>query len=634
MKKKVLVIDDDADTRSLLAAVLSEFSVDVFEASQDDEGYLRFLEVGPDLVLLDVLLPRQGGLALLRKLRGVRGGRDVPVLVMSAVYRSNDVRAEAVDRLGALEFFKKPFQLDKLRAKLEEILVDKGVEDVQELPSFQPTEVLTRGNLAGTSFPILLKDLGFHRTTGRLNVRQGNTKKIVFLKDGEIVFALSNQIRDTLGRFLFSAGRISEDDYRAGLEAMQRDGLKMGEILIERNVLTAQAVHEAIRTNVLEKVLDLFTWPSGDFLLSAYVDPPAQLPGQPFTVSAVLWEGVRSRFPYDRISAALAPHAELSLVPHRDLFELAGDLALEKADLQFLRLLQRLKGQPLSKALSEVRAERELRFLYFLLLRDYLALAGAGGAAAELLDRPDLERVRRARKQLEALRGRNYFQALEVPLDATDEKVRETYLHKAKEVHPDMLGPQDPPELHRLQGEAFQIVRDAYEALKTEVRRREYLKMIQQGLAEEMTDGAKLLEAETLYLEGKNQLKRQAVDAALTSLRRATELNPNEGEYSLWLGIAVMRSGLPGDETVIAEAEELFRQAMGRLPDSPEPCYRLGRLASGRGDAEKAEGFFRKALARSPNHLESLRELRLLRLRSEKNAGVLGSILGKKGTKT
>jgi len=120
----------------------------------------------------------------------------------------------------------------------------------------------------------------------------------------------------------------------------------------------------------------------------------------------------------------------------------------------------------------------------------------------------------------------------------------------------------------------------------------------------------------------------------VASLRKAAELNPDEGEYLLWLGVAIVKSGTAEDEKQLAELEDLFRRAMAQLPDSPEPCYRLARLAAGRGEVEKAESLFRKALARSPNHLESLRELRLIRLRAEKNEGVLSSLLGKKGTKT
>lgn len=631
MKKRVLIVDDDADTRGFLAAVLAEYDVDVAEAATDQEAYQRYLELGPDLVLLDVLLPRQGGLALLKKMRAVRGGRDVPVLVMSAVYRGGDVRAEAVDKLGAVDFLKKPFQLDVLRGRLTELLKNgSGAEEPSAVDGFHPAQILSRGSLAAVDLPVLLKDLAFHKTTGRLNLRRGTVKKVVYLQDGDVAFVLSNQVRETLGRYLLARGKIDEDAYRGGLEAMTRDRKRMGEFLIQAGALDAQAVFEAVRANVLEKIVDIFSWDSGDFLLAPYADPPAPLPGQPLDVARVLWEGVRDRFPFDRLSAALAPHQELVLTPGRDLFSMAADVPLEKADLQFLRLVNRMRGQKLGKVLGEVHGEGELRFLYYLLLRGHLGLTRGEGDGAWGLDEADRERVRRSRKRLESLRGRNYFQILEVPLGATDEKVREAYLHLAKEAHPDMLGPRDPADLKRLHEETFQVIQAAYEALKTEGRRREYLDFLHQDPSGQVSEGARILEAETLYVEGTAALRRRAWDAAAAAFRRALDLKPDEGEYALGLGLARLRQAAAGREGALAEAEELFLRAAAMIPGSAEPPYRLGRIAAQRGDLDRAAQYYQAALTRNPHHLEAQRELRLLRSRSEKKAGVLGSLLGRK----
>jgi tetratricopeptide (TPR) repeat protein len=209
--------------------------------------------------------------------------------------------------------------------------------------------------------------------------------------------------------------------------------------------------------------------------------------------------------------------------------------------------------------------------------------------------------------------------------------VRETYLHKVKDVHPDMLGPADPAELKNIHGETFHLIQTAYDGLKTEPRRREYLKFIQEGLEEEVTDGSNILEAERYFQQGRIQMKRRDWGSATESFRQAYELNPEEGEYALYLGIAKMRQAVAGDHEVLPEAENLLQRARKLIPASPDPHYHLGRLSILRDDPERATSHFQSALARNPNHVEALREMRLLKMRAgKKGSGVIGALLGRR----
>ncbi len=632
MNKRVLIVDDDVSTCQLMAEVLAEFGVETIAASTDEDGYRRYLELGPDLIFIDVLLPRKGGIDLLRRIRSVRGGRDVPVFVMSAVYRGGDIRAQSVDELGALEFLKKPFQLGTLRQRLAEVL-GGGEEEQDVLEPFPPVENLSRGNLGVVELPLLLKDLALHETSGCLKLRAGKVKKILYLEDGAITFAVSNQLRETLGRHLLQSGKIDDQVYSAGLEAMRTSHRKMGEHLVESGALSAGELADGVRQNVLEKVLEVFSWPDGDFQLVPPAPAPAVLPGQPFDALRVLWGGVRGPYSLAKIKQALAGYRELYILPQRDLFELASEVPLEKEDLQFLRIVRRLRGQPLGQITAEAQGADEIRFLYYLLLRGYLALGRSGGQGRDgrALDVTDLDRLRRARRRLDALRSRNHFQVLGVSLETSDEQVRAAYLQHAKDSHPDMLAPADPQELVKIYSEMFRAMQAAYEALKSETRRREYLRFLQDGIEEQPTDGAKILEAEGRFQAGRQFFKRRDWSQAAEAFAEALALNPDEGEYALDLGLARMRQAGSDTSTSLAEAEGLFQRARELMPTSPEPPYRLGRLAARTGDGERAAAFFRAALARDPNHTESLRELRLSKMRNDKAKGsVLGGLLGRK----
>jgi DNA-binding response OmpR family regulator len=275
MKQRILVVDGDPGSRRLVEMLLTGHDVDVIGAATDEEAYRRVLELGPDLLLVEVLVPRHGGLEFLRKIRTVRGGQDVPALVMSALCRDADVRKEAVGELGALDFMKKPLSRDLLRGRLQSVLGEQEAESAPGEPlPFQGAEIYDRGSLTDVQSPVLFHGLAQNQTTGCLYLRHGASKKVVYFHDGSITFALSNQVRDTLGQHLAGRGKIDEETIKAALQAMRSEGKKMGEYLVQAGLLGLSEMHEAVRQNVLEKVLDVFTWQGGDFRLSSYKNPP------------------------------------------------------------------------------------------------------------------------------------------------------------------------------------------------------------------------------------------------------------------------------------------------------------------------------------------------------------------------
>ncbi|WP_025323996.1 DUF4388 domain-containing protein [Deferrisoma camini] len=620
MRKRVLIVDDDPGTRELLIEMVADLEgveVDTVTASTDEEGYQRFLEVGPDLVLLDLLLPRKGGMALLRRIRELRGGREAAVIVMSAVFREGDARTEAVGELGALDFFRKPFHLPTVRTRLRQVLIPpEGQTQVE--PLFGGAKAPARdGSLAAVELPVVLRNLGRADRTVCLDLRAGRVRKTLFFRDGRVVFALSNRLTDTLSRFLLAEGVIDEDTYRDGLVAMKEQGRRMGEYLVAEGVLHPDALHSALRQNLWQKCLDVFSWTEGEFRIGPFRPPPAEIPGPPFEVDRLVWEGVLEVYPFDRITAALAPYETLPMGLRGDLFDLAARVSLERDHLQFLHLVRRRSGETLGRILADAQGENEVRILYYLLVYGYLGVAEAGGGG---LDLTEFERVRRARKELDALRRRNYFQVLGVGITDNDEAVRRAYLQKAKDYHPDVLSPGEPQALRGIYGEIFRLIQTAYDAIKTEARREEYLRFLQGGEAE-AKDASDILAAEGRFQEGRLLLRRRQWDEAARAFEEALSVNPDEGEYVLHLGLARLRQAVSGREGALAEAKDLFRRAAELLPGAPEPWFRLGRLAALEGRQDEARRCFQETLRRDPRHTDALRELRRMDQAAEKRRG-------------
>ena len=113
IKYKVLIIDDESQIRRLLRMTLESNEYKVFEAATAKEGMLAVTVNHPDIILLDLGLPDESGLSLLRRLREWSG---VPVVVLT-VQDGEAVMIEALDS-GADDYVTKPFNAGELLARI------------------------------------------------------------------------------------------------------------------------------------------------------------------------------------------------------------------------------------------------------------------------------------------------------------------------------------------------------------------------------------------------------------------------------------------------------------------------------------------------------------------------------------
>jgi two-component system phosphate regulon response regulator OmpR len=114
----IWVVDDDPEQRRLLGTYLTDQGYDVRCLSTGEQLMARLESQRPDLVVLDVMLPGDDGLTLLRRLRD--GGDDLPVVMLTA-------KGDAVDRIigleqGADDYLGKPFLPRELTARIEAVL--------------------------------------------------------------------------------------------------------------------------------------------------------------------------------------------------------------------------------------------------------------------------------------------------------------------------------------------------------------------------------------------------------------------------------------------------------------------------------------------------------------------------------
>jgi len=121
--KKILIIEDDPVNQMILADFLAANGYATVAASSGPEGIERFERDVPDLLLVDVQLPRKNGFELVRELKATPQGQATPILMMSAVYSDRD-QSDRTLQLGALAdgYLSKPFDLVHLLAQVRQLL--------------------------------------------------------------------------------------------------------------------------------------------------------------------------------------------------------------------------------------------------------------------------------------------------------------------------------------------------------------------------------------------------------------------------------------------------------------------------------------------------------------------------------
>ncbi len=113
---RVLVVDDEAGMRTLLRAMLSGQGHEVYEATNGQEAFEKTLEIRPDIIVLDWLMPRMDGLEFTRALRQTKAGRSVYILLLTGV--EEDEKLVEAFEAGVDDFMVKPLKPRLLAARL------------------------------------------------------------------------------------------------------------------------------------------------------------------------------------------------------------------------------------------------------------------------------------------------------------------------------------------------------------------------------------------------------------------------------------------------------------------------------------------------------------------------------------
>ncbi|MCK4283789.1 MAG: response regulator [Candidatus Brocadiae bacterium] len=130
-QRRILVIDDEEDSREFVVAVLEEEGVEILTARDGESGLKLALEEQPDLIILDVQMPNKDGFTVFTELKQEEATKAIPVIMLTGMAETSGIRfSKSImgDFIGVepRAYVEKPVNPETLTATVEEILGGEG----------------------------------------------------------------------------------------------------------------------------------------------------------------------------------------------------------------------------------------------------------------------------------------------------------------------------------------------------------------------------------------------------------------------------------------------------------------------------------------------------------------------------
>jgi len=129
-KKIILIVEDEPPILSILSDKLTQNGFEVIQATNGLDGLNLALQKHPDLVLVDILMPKIDGMTMLQKLRADAWGKTVPAIILTNVNPDNNQTLEDINKTQpAYYFVKSDIKLDEVVERVREILSAAKTEE-------------------------------------------------------------------------------------------------------------------------------------------------------------------------------------------------------------------------------------------------------------------------------------------------------------------------------------------------------------------------------------------------------------------------------------------------------------------------------------------------------------------------
>ena len=157
----------------------------------------------------------------------------------------------------------------------------------------EPASPLYQTDIAQTPLPEVLVKIHKYRAPGRLDCRRGDETKRIYLERGDIIFATTNQIAESLGDVLLNRGHITREQYDESLRRVRQTGKRHGTVLVEMKILTSEELFHAVRDHIQGILWSIFAWDFGSVGFTPGRDKRLEFIKVEIPVPQAVMQGVR-----------------------------------------------------------------------------------------------------------------------------------------------------------------------------------------------------------------------------------------------------------------------------------------------------------------------------------------------------
>lgn len=482
-------------------------------------------------------------------------------------------------------------------------------------------DVPLSGRLKDRDLITILRYLNRNKKTGILNLKRNDQDKSIYLKGGEVIFAMSGYIDDRLGEMLLKLGKITLDQYERSVEELKKGKKRQGTILVELGYMMPEDLVWSVKYHAKEIIVSTFTWIDGQYEFIEGDLPREELITLHMGTANLILEGINRINDWTRLWNELPPIETVIQITKNPL-NLFQDIDLEDREREIITKIDGAKSIRDIFRESRLNAFRTLKMIYFLLRLGIVETveeerANAQGEAYNEVDvagvAEDKEKELMRQKIIDAYNAmveKDYYQILGLKKGTSRDEVKKAYHRLAKEYHPDIHYQEGMDEMKGMLDAIFRKITEAYDLLSIEEKKKEYdlysivSKHERRKPKEEKPDVRALAQ----YHRGLDAFKKGDLKEAVSSIEWAIRIEPAMPAYYALLGEIL--SFIPGR---IKDAESSFIKAIELEPSNTESYIGLGLLYKKRGMRLRAIKSFEEALIWDPENIEAKKELEALK---------------------